>query len=224
MFTKIFREHKFLTILCLVAVFVGVLLVLFLLVKILTSPKKVDQVTQSSDTTSSTDDHHGPAVAADDATFKSLLDKPAPDFTLEAYDGREINLKDLKGKNVVIFFTEGAMCYPSCWDQMVAFSKEPKFNNDKTVVLSIVVDPRSDWAEAVKQMPQLSSSTVLLDIDRNISLTYGALTLTSSMHRDEFPGHTYILIDKEGIVRYLLDDEYMQIRNKELLKELDKLS
>ncbi|KKT65922.1 MAG: hypothetical protein UW60_C0032G0004 [Candidatus Woesebacteria bacterium GW2011_GWA2_44_33] len=115
------------------------------------------------------------------------------------------------------------MCYPSCWDQMVAFSKEPKFNNDKTVVLSIVVDPRSDWAEAVKQMPQLSSSTVLLDIDRNISLTYGALTLTSSMHRDEFPGHTYILIDKEGIVRYLLDDEYMQIRNKELLKELDKI-
>lgn len=196
---------------------------LFLLVKILTSPKKVDQVTQSSDTTSSTDDHHGPAVAADDATFKSLLDKPAPDFTLEAYDGRRISLKDLKGKNVIIFFTEGAMCYPSCWDQMVAFSKEPKFNNDKTVVLSIVVDPRSDWAEAVKQMPQLSSSTVLLDIDRNISLTYGALTLTSSMHRDEFPGHTYILIDKEGIVRYLLDDEYMQIRNKELLKELDKI-
>ena len=196
---------------------------LFLLVKILTSPKKVDQVTQSSDTTSSTDDHHGPAVAADDATFKSLLDKPAPDFTLEAYDGRRISLKDLKGKNVIIFFTEGAMCYPSCWDQMVAFSKEPKFNNDKTVVLSIVVDPRSDWAEAVKQMPELSSSTVLLDIDRNISLTYGALTLTSSMHRDEFPGHTYILIDKEGIVRYLLDDEYMQIRNKELLKELDKI-
>jgi len=197
--------------------------VLFLLVKILTSPKKVDQVTQSSDTTSSTDDHHGPAVAADDATFKSLLDKPAPDFTLEAYDGRRISLKDLKGKNVIIFFTEGAMCYPSCWDQMVAFSKEPKFNNDKTVVLSIVVDPRSDWAEAVKQMPELSSSTVLLDIDRNISLTYGALTLTSSMHRGEFPGHTYIIVDKEGIVRYLLDDEYMQIRNKELLKELDKI-
>ena len=196
---------------------------LFLLVKILTSPKKVDQVTQSSDTTSSTDDHHGPAVAADDATFKSLLDKPAPDFTLEAYDGRRISLKDLKGKNVIIFFTEGAMCYPSCWDQMVAFSKEPKFNNDKTVVLSIVVDPRSDWAEAVKQMPQLSSSTVLLDIDRNISLTYGALTLTSSMHRGEFPGHTYIIVDKEGIVRYQLDDEYMQIRNKELLKELDKI-
>jgi len=197
--------------------------VLFLLVKILTSPKKVDQVTQSSDTTSSTDDHHGPAVAADDATFKSLLDKPAPDFTLEAYDGRRISLKDLKGKNVIIFFTEGAMCYPSCWDQMVAFSKEPKFNNDKTVVLSIVVDPRSDWAEAVKQMPELSSSTVLLDIDRNISLTYGALTLTSSMHRGEFPGHTYIIVDKEGIVRYQLDDEYMQIRNKELLKELDKI-
>ena len=201
-----------------------ILLVLFFLATSLSSQNKVNQVTQSSDTASSTDDHHGPAVVADDTAFKSLLDKPAPDFTLEAYDGRKISLKDLKGKNVIIFFTEGAMCYPSCWDQMVAFNKEPKFNNDKTVTLSIVVDPRSDWAEAVKQMPELSSSTVLLDIDRNISLTYGALTLTSSMHRGQFPGHTYIIVDKEGIIRYLLDDEYMQIRNKELLKELEKVS
>jgi len=90
------------------------------------------------------DDHHKPPPPADDTIFKSLLDKPAPEFTLEAYDGRKISLKDLKGRNVVIFFTEGAMCYPSCWDQMVAMAKEQRLNDEKTVSLSIAVDPKNE--------------------------------------------------------------------------------
>ena len=44
------------------------------------------------------------------------------------------------------------------------------------------------------------------------------------MHRGQFPGHTYIIVDKDGVVRFLLDDADMRIRNKELLKELDKIS
>jgi len=171
-----------------------------------------------------TDDHHKSPPPADDTVFKSLLDKSAPEFTLEAYEGGKISLKDLKGKNVVIFFTEGAMCYPSCWDQMVAMAKEPRLNDDKTVSLSIAVDPKNDWAQAVKQMPELGSSTVLLDVDKKVTSTYGVLTLNSSMHRGQFPGHTYIIVDKDGVVRFLLDDADMRIRNKELLKELDKIS
>lgn len=169
-------------------------------------------------------DHHKPPPPADDTVFKSLLGKPAPEFTLEAYDGRKININDLRGKNLIIFFTEGAMCYPSCWDQMVAMAKEPRFNDDKTVSLSIAVDHKNDWAQAVKQMPELNSSTVLLDVDRKVTSTYGVLTLNSSMHRGQFPGHTYIIVDKDGVVRFLLDDVEMKIRNKELLKELDNIS
>ncbi|MDO8503977.1 MAG: redoxin domain-containing protein [bacterium] len=210
--------------LALTGIFLLVLLGLFFLVKSLRSQNNIGPSQESSEITSSTDDHHAPPAPADDAIFKSLLDKPAPDFTLEAYDGRKIALADLKGKNVVIFFTEGAMCYPSCWDQMVAMTKEQRLNDDKTVALSIAVDPKNDWAQAVKQMPELSSSTVLLDVDKKVTSTYGVLTLTSSMHRGEFPGHTYIIVDKEGIVRYLLDDVDMQIRNKELLEALDKIS
>ena len=127
-------------------------------------------------------------------------------------------------KNVVIFFTEGAMCYPSCWDQMVAMAKESRLNDDKTISLSIAVDPKNDWAQAVKQMPELGSSTVLLDVDKKVTSAYGVLTLNSSMHRGQFPGHTYIIVDKEGVVRFLLDDADMRIRNKELLEELDKIS
>ncbi|OGM07458.1 hypothetical protein A3E15_00985 [Candidatus Woesebacteria bacterium RIFCSPHIGHO2_12_FULL_42_9] len=73
-------------------------------------------------------------------------------------------------------------------------------------------------------MPELGSSTVLLDVDKKVTSAYGVLTLNSSMHRGQFPGHTYIIVDKEGVVRFLLDDADMRIRNKELLEELDKIS
>ena len=49
------------------------------------------------------------------------------------------------------------------------------------------------------------------------------MTLTSSMHRGQFPGHSYVIIDKEGNVRLARDDEQMAVRNKELLVEIDKL-
>lgn len=43
------------------------------------------------------------------------------------------------------------------------------------------------------------------------------------MHKGDFPGHTYIIIDKAGIVRFTKDDPQMGIRNDEIKKELDKL-
>ena len=201
-----------------------VFLVIIFLGKSLSSQSKTGLGSKSPEAVPLMDDHHKPPPPADDTIFKALLGKPAPDFSLEAFDGRKVSLSDLRGKNVVIFFTEGVMCYPSCWDQMVAMAKEQRLNDDKAVSLSIAVDPKNDWAQAVKQMPELNSSTVLLDVDRKVTSTYGVLTLNSSMHRGQFPGHTYIIVDKEGIVRFLLDDAEMKIRNKELLKELDKIS
>jgi len=47
--------------------------------------------------------------------------------------------------------------------------------------------------------------------------------LESSMHRGQFPGHTYVLIDKQGIVRFIKDDVQMAVRNKELIAEVNKL-
>lgn len=188
------------------------------------STKKDKVVTTSSpEVASSEASHHGPPPAADDVTFKSLLDKTAPDFKLVSYDGKEVSLSDLRGKRVVMFFSEGAMCYPSCWDQMVALVKDPKFNNSTTATLSIIVDPKNEWDQAVEKMPELKNAIVLLDTTKSVVASYGVLTLNSSMHRGQFPGHTYLILDKEGIVRYELDDEHMQIRNKELLTQLDKM-
>ena len=44
------------------------------------------------------------------------------------------------------------------------------------------------------------------------------------MHKGQFPGHTYLIIDKEGIVRFIKDDVQMAVRNDELKAELEKLN
>lgn len=157
------------------------------------------------------------------ATLDELVDKPAPDFTLESYNGETTTLSSLKGKNVVLFFNEGLMCYPACWDQIAAFGKDTEFTVKNTVVLTIVTDPKKDWKGAVEKMPDLAKATVLLDTNRKVSVAYKMLSLPSSMHRGQTPGHTYVVIDKEGIVRYVRDDVQMAIRNQELLAEIGKL-
>ena len=167
--------------------------------------------------------HHGGAKPADAAVFNSLLGKPAPDFTLESYGGKKITLSSLKGKNVILFFNEGLMCYPACWNQIVAFGKDTELGK-KAVILNITADPKNEWKAAVDKMPDLASATVLFDGNRQVSTAYGVLTLPSSMHKGQFPGHSYVIIDKEGVIKFVKDDVQMAVRNQELAAEITKLN
>lgn len=166
--------------------------------------------------------HHAAAKPADATLFNNLLGKPAPEFILETYGGKKISLSELKGKNVILFFNEGLMCYPACWNQIAAFGKDTELGK-KAVVLNITVDPKNNWKQALEKMPELASATVLFDSDRQVSALYGVLTLPSSMHKGQFPGHSYVLINKEGIVKFIKDDVQMATRNQEMLAEIDKL-
>ena len=155
--------------------------------------------------------------------LNDLVGKPAPDFTLENYNGDKMILSSLKGKNVILFFSEGLMCYPACWDQIAAFGKDNEFTDKNTVVLTIVNDPKNEWKGAIEKMPELAQATVLLDTDKRVSIAYNMLSLPSSMHKGQLPGHTYVVIDKEGIVRDVFDDVKMAVRNQELIAKIDKL-
>ncbi|MDO8460945.1 MAG: redoxin domain-containing protein [bacterium] len=202
--------------------------IIIALVLIFTNSNKTSTNNQSVQVTpggqaDSVADHHAASKPADDAIFNGLVGKPAPDFTLESYDGKKSTLSSLKGKNVILFFNEGLMCYPSCWNQIAAFGKDIELSN-KAVVLNITVDPKNDWKQAVDKMPELAQSTVLFDSNREVSTAYGVLTLTSSMHKGQFPGHSYVIVDKEGIIRFVRDDVAMAVRNSELAVEIDKLN
>ncbi|KKQ29868.1 MAG: hypothetical protein A3H17_01720 [Candidatus Levybacteria bacterium RIFCSPLOWO2_12_FULL_37_14] len=184
--------------------------------------QQVSPAVQESQDDSMASMHGGAAPGANAAVFNSLIGTIAPDFTLETYDGDKITLSSLKGNSVILFFNEGLMCYPSCWNQIVAFGKDAELGK-KAVLLSITADPKNDWKSALDKMPELAQATVLFDSNRQVSAKYGVLTLPSSMHKGQFPGHSYVIVDKNGIVKFVQDDVQMAVRNKELSSEIDKL-
>lgn len=168
-------------------------------------------------------DHGGAGVTTDNTLLNSLVGKAMPLISLEDKDGKVYTPADLKGKNVVLFFNEGLMCYPACWNQMSAFGSDVRFNNDSTQAISIVVDPAKDWQKAIDKMPELAKTKTMFDIGANASKQLGLLTTDSSMHKGSLPGHTYIVIDKEGIVRYVFDDPNMAIANDMLSSKIEGL-
>lgn len=72
-------------------------------------------------------------------------------------------------------------------------------------------------------MPELAQATVVFDAGAAVAGKFGALTAPSSMHVGLFPGHTYVLMNKEGIVRFVFDDPGMGIHNDRLAAEIAKL-
>ena len=167
----------------------------------------------------------GSGAAADGngivGNINDLIGKPAPQFSLQDRNGVTYTNASLKGKNVVLFFNEGIMCYPACWNQMAALGQ---LDSSNTVALSVVIDQPSDWESAVQKMPQLGNATVLFDTSKSVSEEYGMLTVNSSMHYGSYPGHTFVVIDKQGIVRYVFDDPNMGIDNDKIANELQSLN
>ena len=175
--------------------------------------------------TASTDDHHGSgSMAANSDQLNALVGKPMPDIELKDKDGKTYTATDFKGKNTVLFFNEGLMCYPACWNQIAAFGSDERFNSGEIQAISVVVDSASDWQRAVAKMPQLAKANTMFDAGASASGRLGMLTTASSMHRGSLPGHTYVVIDKEGIVRYVFDDPNMAMANDMLFGKIGELN
>lgn len=155
--------------------------------------------------------------------FADAVGKEAPDFTLDNVDGQAVHLRDLRGKTVVLFFNEGSMCYPACWNQVKELSADGRLNSADVASYSIVTETADSWKQIMRKRPEYQTSALLFDTNRKVSGLYDVLALTSSMHKGAYPGHTYVVIDKGGIIRYVLDDPSMAIRNDQIFGETQKL-
>lgn len=178
---------------------------------------------QSPSTLGVNDMHGGTSIATNSDASNALVGKPMPDIRLLDQDGKIYTATDFKGKNTVLFFNEGLMCYPACWNQIASFGSDERFNSDQIQAISVVVDSAKDWQRAISQMPQLAKATTMFDSDANASRQLGLLTLASSMHRGSLPGHTYIVLDKDAIIRYVFDDPNMAIANDMLFGKIGEL-
>ncbi|MBI4033436.1 redoxin family protein [Candidatus Saccharibacteria bacterium] len=155
--------------------------------------------------------------------LSDMVGKPAPDFSLKDQKGENFKLSAMRGKKTLLFFNEGIMCYPACWNQMAALGNDVSLNNSEVTSVSIVTDSPAQWTSAFAKMPELYRGMILFDTDKMVSSHWGMLNADSSMHRGSMPGHTYVIIDQNGVVRYVKDDAQMGIRNQEIRDELDKL-
>jgi peroxiredoxin len=143
---------------------------------------------------------------------------PAPDFTLPSTSGQAVTLASLRGKNVLLAFFPLAFT-GTCTAEMCAISEDyGKFQSENTVVLPISVDS----VPTLKEFKAKERLTVdlLSDFKREVSRSYGVL------NEDKFfSNRAYILIDKNGIVRWIHQEANNSERrdNSELLAELAKL-
>ena len=140
--------------------------------------------------------------------------RSAPDFALTDTSGTEHTLADHRGENVLLYFNEGAGCQ-SCIVQMGEIEKHAKaFDAEDVTVLPVVMNTRE---QILADMELNGVKTPFLLDDGTVSDAYG--TLGKGMHAG-LPGHSFVLIDKQGQQRWYGEYPSMWLDPTELLDEV----
>ncbi|HEY4958457.1 MAG TPA: TlpA disulfide reductase family protein [Caldimonas sp.] len=151
------------------------------------------------------------AVIASTASPALAPATAAPDFTLNVMGGKNLHLKDQRGRVVMVNFW-ATWCGP-CRQEMPQLNRLfEKYRASGFVLLGVNVDDDSSKAKEVASKLGVTFP-VLLDTDKTVSKLYDLTTMPST-----------VIIDRDGKVRYIhrgyltgYEDNYeKQIR--ELLK------
>jgi alkyl hydroperoxide reductase subunit AhpC len=149
----------------------------------------------------------------------SLIRKPAPDFTATAwhkFDFKKIQLKDYRGKYVVLFFYPLDFTFV-CPTEIIAFSNKAKeFRQIGCEVLACSVDskfahmeyslkPRKEGGLGEMDVPLIS------DLTKEIATSYGCLCTDGDDAGVAYRA-TYI-INREGIVKHISQNDLPVGRN-----------
>ncbi|MBA2459487.1 MAG: redoxin domain-containing protein [Gemmatimonadales bacterium] len=143
----------------------------------------------------------------------------APDFTLASTSGSDVTLSKLRGRNVLLAFFPLAFTRV-CTLEMCAFSEDfERFRVAETEVLPISVDSVATLREFKSK--ERMAVDLLSDFKREVSRRYGTL-----LEEQFFSGRAYVLIDRDGIVRWTFLEQTPGTRreNEELLEKLSALA
>ena len=147
-------------------------------------------------------------------TTTATTSHPAPDFTLQTTSDTTVTLSQQRGHPVLLYFNEGAGC-GACIIQMGEIEKHrADFDALGITVLPIVMNTRADIAA---DMGRYGVNTPFLLDDGTVSRAYG--TLGKGMHAD-LPGHSFVLIDAEGIQRWYGEYPSMWLDPADLLDQV----
>ncbi len=130
-------------------------------------------------------------LAAEDAV--PPVGQMAPQFTLPSQDGRDVSLKDFKGKYVVLYFypKDGT---PGCTLEAHNFQKDlPKYEAANAVIVGVSVDSTGSHNDFCAK--QGLTFKLLADPDKKVVEQYGSM---KSMMGMQLAARNTFLIDPEG--------------------------
>ena len=147
-------------------------------------------------------------------TTSATTSNTAPDFTMPTTSDGSVTLSKLRGKPVLLYFSEGAGC-GACLMQMSEIEKKKAdFDALGITVLPIVMNSKS---EITTDMARYGVTTPFLLDDGTASKAYG--TLGKGMHAD-LPGHSFVLIDAAGVQRWYGEYPSMWLEPAKILDEI----
>lgn len=152
------------------------------------------------------------------------INAPAPAFDeRDVISGQAISSAALQGKNVLLFFSEGAACAP-CLQQIQALEQRAADLKRRGLVLVNVTNDEAGIALQAAQQYGITTP-LIADEDRDMSGAYDVLG--QGMHPNT-SGHTFILVDGKGVIRWRRDywlgsKPTMYVRPDQLLADIPKL-
>jgi len=146
----------------------------------------------------------------------------APDFILKNQDGENINLRQFRGKWVILYFYPKDDT-PGCTTEAIGFTNAlPELKKLQAIVLGISKDPPSSHCSFIKK--QKLKVMLLSDEKHVVQEQYGVWAPKKFMGR-EFLGtvRTTFLIDQNGKIAHLWNDVKVNGHVDEVTKKLREL-
>lgn len=146
----------------------------------------------------------------------SITQGEAPNFILPSTTGNAVSLSSLRDRPVLLYFSEGVGC-DACFYQMVDIeAHQAEFTRLGIAVLPIVMNPID---QVRQQMARFGlHDPYLIDSTGQVSSEYHVLG--TGMHAG-LPGHSFVLIDAQGRLRWEASYPSMFISPANLLSKIE---
>jgi len=154
-------------------------------------------------------------LASRSPRFGEGIGPQAPTFSLPSTGGGSVSLADFRGKDVLLYFSEGVGC-DTCFYQMRDLEQNAtKLSADGLTVLPIVVNPADQVRSELNRFGL--RTPFLIDSDKSVSDAYDVLG--TGMH-ENLPGHSFILVDGTGRIAWRGDYPSMFVTTDQLLSDI----
>jgi peroxiredoxin len=151
------------------------------------------------------------AIRADKPT-ETNLGSTAPGFALASTDGTTVSLADHRGHDVLLYFSEGVGCDACFYQQAKIEAEQQRFTDAGLTVVPVVVNPAADVR---RELDRFGLTTpFLIDPDRSVSVAYDTI---GRGHHADLPGHSFILVDGDGNMRWRMDEPSMFVEPARLV-------